>query len=162
MIGPIVAIILLKGSMLRFTSCKTFCGLRKNTCLKFKTTNHRGLFQPQAKLCNTWIAVGYTTLLTRLCFQCVFVSHRFFPHENMGLDLKTSEQHSQRSFLRQALGLSRVAVKGVVKGCEGLSSDNGLRNDWPSNNGCMEDLGKRFGSFWPPYFEPSKVPHLLS
>ena len=52
----------------------------------FKTTNHRGLFQPQAKLCNTWIAIGYTTLLTRLCFQCVFVSHRFFPHENMGFE----------------------------------------------------------------------------
>ncbi len=158
MIGPIVAIILLKGSMLRFTSCKTFCGLRKNTCLKQQTTG--GCFNHKPS-CATLGLLLDTPLYSQGYVFNVFLCHiAFFPMKTW--DLKTSEQHSQRSFLRQALGLSRVAVKGVVKGCEGLSSDNGLRNDWPSNNGCMEDLGKRFGSFWPPDFEPSKVPHLLS
>lgn len=131
----IAAIILLKGSMLRFTSCKTIYLSFKERHL-VKTTNHMG-----------WNNTGPS---------CATQGGCSFPHEkHVWFDLNTSKQHSQCSFLGQAVGLSRVAVKGTVKGREGLSSENGLRNDWPSNNGCIEDLRKRFVSFWPPYFEPS-------
>lgn len=120
----------------KLQNCKTIWGLRKNTWSKQQATGiHRGLFHG-SKLCNT------RRLL--LDTPAVILCHiPLFPYEKHGwFDLNTSKQHSQRSFVGQAVGLSRVAVKGTVKGREGLSSENGLRNDWPSRNGCSKTSEK--------------------